>query len=241
MKIKHLSSAAHPSARRSGFRVLISGFRFQASAFLLCLLLIPLSARATSDPSLFPDGRQKVDLRPSERNPFIQQIAPEAAPAAAQEGTTEEARLRRIFRAMKIGAVSGAPGSKQVLLGSLIIKPGRTLPPILKNQFEVLRVLSVDDTSIVLAFVERDRSVAGRQIILPYGIKPEVTQMMFGDAFEKLTQVGPSGKIEAPPLTMQGVEEFLSGSRDADLRNMADREIQMMGVVTNADDSKKDK
>ena len=211
------------------------------SAFV-CLLLAPLCAHASSDPSLFPDGRQKLELPSSERNPFVQQIAPEAAPAAsAQEGTTEEARLRRIFRAMKIGAVSGTPDSKQVLLGSLILKPGRTLPPLLKNQFETLRVLSVDDTSVVLAFVERDHSASARQIILPYGIKPEVTQVMFGEAFEKLTQVGPNGKIDAPPLTMQGVEEFLSGSREADLRNMADRDVQMMGVVTNADNSKKEK
>jgi len=210
------------------------------SAFA-CLLVIPLGAHAATDPSLFPDGRQKVELRATERNPFAQQIAPEVAPTNAQEGTTEEARLRRIFRAMKVGAVSGTPGNRQVLLGPLILKPGRTLPPMLNNQFEVLRVLSVDDTSVVLAFVERDRSASARQIVLPFGIKPEVTQVMFGEAFEKLTQVGPSGKIEAPPLTMQGVEEFLNGSREADLRNMADREVQMMGVVRNAENSKKDK
>lgn len=219
----------------------VSGFKLQASGFLFFLLLIPLCARASSDPSLLPDSRQMMSLPASERNPFIQQIAPEAAPTNAQEGTTEEARLRRIFRAMKIGAASGTAGSKQVLLGSLILKPGRTLPPMLKNQFEVLRVLSVDDTSVVLAFVERDRSAASRQIILPYRIKPEVTQVMFGEAFEKLTQVGPNGKIEAPPLTMQGVEEFLNGSREADLRNMADREVQMMGVVTNAEKPTKEK
>lgn len=233
--------ASECRAKRGMCPIQVSGFRFHASAFLLCLLLIPLCARAAGDPSLFPDGRQKMELPSSERNPFIQQIAPEAPTTAPQEGTSEEARLRRLLRAMKIGAVSGAPGKMQVLLGSLILKPGSTLPSILKNQFEVLRVLSVDDTSVVLAFVERDKSAAARQIILPYDIKPHVTQVMFGEAFEKLAQVGPNGKIDAPPLTMQGVEEFLSGSREADLRNMADRDVQMMGVVTNADNSKKDK
>lgn len=233
--------ASECRAERGMCPIQVSGFRFHASAFLLCLLLAPLCAHATSDPSLLPDGRQKVELRPSERNPFVQQIAPEVAPATAQEGTSEEARLRRILRAMKIGAVSGAPDSRQVLLGSLILKPGRTLPPILKNQFEVLRVLSVDDTSVVLAFVERDRSASARQIILPYSVKPEVAQVMFGEAFEKLTEVGPNGKIQAPALTLPGVEDFLSGSRDADLRNMADRDVQMMGVVRNAEKTTKEK
>jgi hypothetical protein len=215
---------------------------FPLSTFhLLLFLLSPLLLRASSDSSLLPDGRQRAELRPSERNPFAQQITPEAAPATTQEGATEESRLRRILRAIKIGGVSGTAGHKQVLLGSLILKPGTVLPPILKNQFESLRVLSVDDTSVVLAFVERDPSVESRQIVLPYRIQPEVTQVMYGEAFEELTKVGPSGKIEAPPLTLQGANDLLKGSREAELRNMADRDVQLMGVITNAEKSTKGK
>ncbi|MEI8310935.1 MAG: hypothetical protein WCH98_09280 [Verrucomicrobiota bacterium] len=200
--------------------------------------------RAASDPSLFPDGRQRAELRPQERNPFAQQITVEEAPANPQEGASEEARLRRILRAMKIGGVSGTSDQRRVLLGSLILKPGTTLPPILKNQSETLRVLSVDDRAVVLAFVERDPSLAARQIALPIGIKPEVTQVMIGDVFEDLTKVGASGKIkesaatsspDPKQLTNQGVDDLLSASREANLRNMADRDVQMMGVITNAD------
>ena len=217
----------------------VSSFKFQVSAFLL--FLCPLLLHASGDPSLYPDGRQKVDLRPTERNPFAQQIAPEVVQANPQEGATEEARLRRILRAMKIGGVSGTPGDMRVLLGSLILKPGTTLPPILSNQFETLRVLSVDDTAVVLAFVERNSAISARQIVLPYAIKPGVSQVMIGDAFEELTKVGPSGKIAVPPLTIQGVDDLLKGSREADLRNMADRDVQMMGVITNAENAKKGK
>lgn len=214
-------------------------FRFSLSAFfLLCFSLL---LHASGDPSLYPDGREKVDLRPAERNPFAQQVVPEAAPANPQEGATEEARLRRILRAMKIGGVSGAPGDRRVLLGSLILKPGEILPQILNNQFEALRVLSVDDAAVVLAFVERDSAISARQIVLPYAIKPGVSQVMIGEAFEELTKVGPSGKIAAPPLTIQGVDDLLKGSREADLRNIADRDVQMMGVITNAENAKKGK
>ena len=218
----------------------LSDLSFPLSAFF-CLLLSPLLLRASSDPSLYPDGRQQVELRATERNPFAQQITPEVVPANPQEGATEEARLRRILRATKIGGVSGSGGNRRALLGSLILKPGMTLPPILSNQFETLRVVSVDDTAVVLAFVERDSALSVRQIVLPLAIKPSVSQVMVGEAFEELTKVGPSGKISAPPLTIQGVSDLLKGSREADLRNVADRDVQMMGVVTNAENPKKDK
>ncbi|MCK9589923.1 MAG: hypothetical protein WC076_07860 [Terrimicrobiaceae bacterium] len=218
----------------------LSALRLPLSALLL-LLLFSLPVHASSDPSLLPDGRQGVELRPSERNPFAQQIAPEVAPTTTQEGATEDSRLRRIFRAMKIGGASGKAGEKRVLLGSLIVKPGDTLPPILNNQIEMLRVLSVDDSSIVLAFVEKDPSASARQIVLGYKLKPEVSRVMFGEAFEELTKVGPGGKIDAPPLTIQGVNDLLKGSREADLRNMADRDVQMMGVVQDVKPTEKKK
>ena len=217
----------------------LSGFKFQVSAFLF--FLSPLLLRASGDPSLYPDGRQREELRPNERNPFIQAIPPEAVTTKPEEGATEEARLRRILRAMKIGGVSKGPDNKHVLLGSMILKPGKTLPQILNNQIEVLRVLSVNDNAVVLEFVEKDPSVSTRQLFLPFSIKPEVTQMMVGEAFEELTKVGPSGKISAPPLTNAGVDDFLKGSREADLRNVADRDVKMMGVPTNAENSPKGK
>ena len=236
MKRNLENAEANPAA--SVFREcpgLIVRFFFSASLFLLLISCL----RASSDPSLFPDSRQRVELRPNERNPIAQQIVPEAPPTNPQEGATEEARLRRILRALKIGGVSGPPGHRQVLLGSLILKPGNTLPPIVKNQFEVLQVISVDDASVVLGFVERDSSVSSRQIILPFSVKPEVSQVMIGEALEKLAKVSPTGKIDAPPLTLQGVDDLLKGSRDADLRNLTDREVETMGVDTNAQDKKK--
>ena len=232
--------ASECRAGRGKFSIQVSGFKFQVSVFL-CLLLFPQFLRAAGDPSLYPDGRQQVELRSTERNPFAQQIAPAVVPANAQEGASEEARLRRILRAMKIGGLSGSGSNRRALLGSLIVKPGATLPPILGNQFETLKVLSVDDTAVVLAFVERDYSVSARQIVLPFAIKPAVSKVMVGEAFEELTQVGPSGKISAPPLTLQGVNDLLKGSREADLRNIADRDVQMMGVTTNAENAKKEK
>lgn len=197
----------------------------------------PASLLASSDGTLLPEGRQKVELKPSERNPFVQQIAEEAPQTNPQAGTSEESHLRRIFRAIKVGGISGSNGKKQALLGSLIIKPGDILPPLLKNQFEVLRVLSVDDSAIVLGFVDKDSQVSVRQIVLPLNMKPAVARVMYGDAFEELTKVDANGKIDAPPLAHPGVDAFLKGSKDTDLENMTDRDVKIMGVGTNANNS----
>jgi len=182
-----------------------------------------------------------VDLLATERNPFIQQVTPEAAATTTPSVATEESRLRAIFRAIKIGGVSGTAGRRQALLGSLILKPGAVLPPVLKNQFEVLKVLSVDDSEVVLAFVERDASAESRQIVLPFRLKPEVARVMYGEAFQELTKIGATGKIELPPLTLQGVDDFLRGSQEADLRNMVDRDVRMTGAGSNAKDFQKGK
>lgn len=220
-------------------RPFVKGWLPGRTALVLLCAGIPCSLQASDDMGLQPEGRQKVELRPSERNPFTQQVSVEAPPTESDEGTTEESRLRSILRAVKIGGISGKPGRKHVLLGSLIIKPGDTLPPILNNQFEVLRVVSVDDASIILAFVERDKSQDARQVVLPIAIKPEVTQFMYGEAFEKLIKVGDNGQIDAPPLTNQGVDDFLKGSQQADLKNMADRDVQLMGVVHDSEPAEK--
>lgn len=209
----------------------------------LCLpATLPLNCPGAVDSLLFPDGRQVLDVRTTERNPFAQQIAePPIATANPQEGVSEEARLRRILRAVKVNGVSGTSGKHQVLLGSLILKPGVILPPLISNQIEVLRVVSVDETSMTLEFVEKDPAVDARKIVLPFNLKPEVTQFLYGEAVEDLAQIGPKGQTQLPPLSSEGVSEIVKGSQDAELKSMADRDVKLMGVVRDEQKPKKDK
>ncbi len=204
------------------------------AAFLFSLFTFPLSSFAAA-PELLPDGRQTVDVRAGERNPFTQQAAPEQGATASSESASEEARLRRIIRAVKIGGVSGGNGQFRILLGSLILSPGETLPPIIRNQSEMLRVLSVDESSLTLAFVERDPSADPRKIVLPVGMKPEVSQFMFGEAVESLLQIGPRGAPKLPPLESPAVAEILNSSQEVELRNVADRDVKLMGGVQDAE------
>lgn len=230
-------SASACRAERGKNHLPPSTFRFP---LFFSLLLLSANAPAASESLLYPDARQVLEVRGNERNPFIQQIAEPTSVAAPQEGVTEEARIRRILRAVKISGVSGSPGNRQLLLGSLILKPGFVLPPLLNNQAEVLRVVSVDESSITLEFVEKDPAADARKVVLSFDLKPEVNQFLYGEAVEELAQIGPKGQPKMPPLTAGGVTEILKGSQDAELQNIADRDVKLMGVVRDEQDPKKD-
>ncbi len=216
----------------------VAGFKFPVSVFL-SLLLFPLCAPAATDSALFPDGRETIALRPGERNPFTQQVVQEAQTTAAPETASEESRLRRILRTIKISGVSGGNGKFQALLGSLILKPGNTLPPLINNQSEQLRVAAVDSRSLTLAFVERDPSADPRQIVLPIGIKPDVTQFLYGEAVEDLIKLDQKGQSTLPPIENPEVAKILKDSQDVDLNNMTDRGVKLMGVVHDVPQPKK--
>ena len=230
--------ASECRVERGECSIQVSSFKLQVSVFLF-LLLPPLLLRAAIDPSLYPDGRKKVEVRPAESIPFAQQIVQEAPAIAPQEGATEEARLRRILKAMKIGGVSKGLGDKQVLLGSLILKPGKTLPPLLNNQIEVLRVLSVNDNTVVLEFVEKDPAVAARQLFLPFEIKAEVRQFMYGDAVEEVAKAGVAPQPNLPQAANPPdpvIRSILANSQEAEQIRNSDK---LMGVDPNAEDKKK--
>ena len=228
-----------PRGAREG---VLSAFRFPVSGFLL-FLLFPTLASAITDPRLFPDARESTTLRSNERNPFTaQQVVQESQTPAVPEAASEESRLRRILQAVKIGGVSGGNGKFQALLGSLIIKPGDSLPPLISNQFEELRVTSVDPSSITLSFFERDSTANPRQIVLPVGIKPDVSQFLYGEAVEELTQIDPQRGRTAPLPQVENpaVTQTLKGSQDVDLKNLTDRAVKLMGVLHDAKKSEKE-
>lgn len=197
------------------------------------LILSPPAAPAAADALLFPDARQTVEVRSNERNPFGQTVSPEvqSTGGAAQETVSEESRLRRILRALKISGVSGQGSSRRALIGSLILQPGDPLPPLIANQAESLRVASVDDSQVILEFIEKDPAAESRKITLFYGLQPTVAQFLFGEAVEELAQIGAKGQSQMPALISPKVSEILQKAQDAELKNLVDRNVRMMGVV----------
>lgn len=197
------------------------------------LVLFAPAALAAGDKLLFPDGRQALEVRPGERNPFGQQIAPEvqSTTAGTQDTVSEESRLRRILRALKISGASSQGSSRRILIGSLILKPGDPLPPLITNQAESLRVLSVDESQVILEFIDKDPTAETRKITLFYALDPTVSQFLFGEAVEELAQIGAKGQAQIPTLTSPAVSEILQKAEAAELKNLVDRNIRMMGVI----------
>ncbi len=191
---------------------------------------------ALSDPSLLPEGREAIEIRSGERNPFAVQIVQEkgAAEPSATEGLSEEARIRRILGTLRVTGATMGPGKKQALMGSLIVKPGDTLPALLNNQSEVLKVLSLENGIITLVFHERDPSAEPRRIMVPVNLRPTVTQFLFGEAVENLAQIDLKGRSTLPPLTNPAVTEVLSGSQASEVQGLTEREVTLMGVVHDA-------
>ena len=191
--------------------------------------------------SLRPDGREAIEIQSGERNPFAVQIVQDKGPAETSptEGLSEEARIRRILGTLRVTGSSQGEDRTKVLMGSLIVKPGDTLPPLIQNQSERIKVLSLEDGMLTLVFMERDPMAEPRRMVVPIDMKPAVTQFLFGEAVENLAQIDQKGRSALPPLTNPSVTEVLSGSQESEVQGLTDREVSLMGVVHDAKAPKK--
>ena len=188
-----------------------------------------------------PTGRTPITLQPGTRNPFGQAVTAQE-PTTIEATETEESRLRRIIGFIKVGGVSGTPEKRQVLLGSLILKPGDTLQPLIEGQVEVLHVKSIASDFVLLNFVEKDASVEPREVRIPIKMAPRVTQMLYGEATEHLLSAAPkvAHPSSIPALPLKGVQDFIEGSKQADLLNVTIRKVELMGGGKDAEPSKQE-
>jgi len=148
---------------------------------------------------------------------------------------TEESRLRRFFGSVKIGGVARSGNKCQILLGSLILKEGQIVPQLFAKQEERIRVASITPKELRLVFVEKEPTADSvREIIIPYGFTPKVSQLLYGEAAQKLGVVNADGKQSDKKVPFKGVEDFLKSSQESDLQNMVDQEFDLMGEVKDA-------
>ncbi len=192
-------------------------------------LFVGLSG-ALADIDVLPSKRETVEVLESDRNPFGLARSPEEPQTIAQ-AESEESRLRRLLSSAKVAGISGSDENPSALLGSVVLRPGATLPPFFRNQSEKLRVKSVASTEIVLEFVEVRSEIQPREIRIPVALKPRVDQLLVGEIFEKLVTpevVGPN----AAGLTLPAVEDSLRGSREVSLQNLVERRRELMGTIS---------
>jgi hypothetical protein len=149
--------------------------------------------------------------------------------ALAIETESEEARLRRIFSDLRVAGVSGSGSEKKVLLGTLILRQGKTVPNLLRDQAEVLKVSEISEESVKITFEDREAGAEPRLIVIPLRQKPVVTQLLFGETFE---QMG-GGGAALPTLKSEQAQAIIDDAKSVDLINMTTRTVELMGPTEN--------
>jgi len=140
---------------------------------LLLSLLAAAPLPAASPVGMLPEEKQAITLSDAERNPFGKP-GPKTPLKPEEDTESEEARIRGIFGGLSTVGVGERDGEYSALVGSLVVKAGSELPPILPNQKERLRVLRVRKDTIEIGFVEKDETAETRTITLIVAMKPEV-------------------------------------------------------------------
>jgi hypothetical protein len=163
--------------------------------------------------ALEPEERIPETVEEGERNPFglLSVPAPEEAEEVTIKVETEEMKIRRILGNMRVAGVSGQPGSYRVLLGSMQLREGDTLPRLFANQAERLRVEEITDRRIVLAFIERSpqKDLPPRTIGLGVDLSPRVRSLLPGEVFTSIIPFDEKGAPALPPLATGSVDAIV--------------------------------
>jgi hypothetical protein len=178
-----------------------------------------------------PGSFQPVALPPGTRNPFAQGIALGGSAEKEETSESEETRLKKIIKALKVAGVKKGGKTPELLLGPFILTGGTTLPQLIANQTETLVVSKITDTEVTLKFVEKDKSVNVREIPVPYDLTPKVAEFFYGDLIETVAKTSKEGKSALDAKLKSGaVEAIEKNAKDADYQGFAERKTEMMGV-----------
>jgi hypothetical protein len=181
-----------------------------------------------------PERREPATVVEGERNPFgLVSLPPEEVQEVEQIASeTEEMRIRRILANMRISGVSGSPGSYRVVLGSMQLEQGETLPKLFVDQAEVLRVQSIGEREIILAFEEKAPGLPARTIGLSYDLTPRPQSLLSGELFKKLVPFTPKGSPDLKPLEVPAVKAIAEGAEKSGLQGLTERSHELMGEAS---------
>jgi hypothetical protein len=178
-----------------------------------------------------PDARKPAKVDEAERNPFGRvSVTEEEGRAEGPVSLTDEQKLKRVLSKMRVGGVSGAPGSYKVLLGPLTLAAGDVLPSLFEGQGETIRVESVGDRKISFVFVERDNAPP-RRFEVSIDLKPKVRSLLVGETFLSLIPFDKDGEVALEPLQAAAVGSLTENSKSppADLQSLVDRSTEFLG------------
>lgn len=93
----------------------------------------------------------KIDIK--RRNPFAERKKV-VANRPTEQVETEESKIRTFFDKQKISGLMNLGGKYSISLGRLTLEQGMTVPPVIPNQTQILRVMKVTDSELEIGWVE---------------------------------------------------------------------------------------
>lgn len=149
-------------------------------ALLAAMLLPALAGRAAppKEVGLLPGDKKPLLIRQEERNPFAKKEEKTEIIPVEDDSASEESQIRAVLLQLRVvGRINGSDGRK-VLLDDLILEAGKTLPPVIPNQTETLKVHAIYDSAVEIVWLEADPATDPRRLFIPINMKPEVSRAL---------------------------------------------------------------
>lgn len=174
------------------------------SLFFCFSMGVAPQAAWTSD--LLPDDKVPEQVQESERNPFARR-GPATQTTVVEDRESEESRIRRVFERMAVSGFSDGEGQQGALVGILRLRQGGTVPAVLPNQTEKLRVDSITNEKVELVFLENEGVEENRKITLRYSLKPQVRYLL-GSQVPPVPEISPlEGRFPPDKLLLPDEEQ----------------------------------
>lgn len=127
-----------------------------------------------------PDQKRPLVLKENERNPYAKRSAEEEA--TDENGINqEEQQIRARLSSLTVSGRSQGPNGLRVLLGDIILEQGRLLPQLLEEQSENLKVLEINEDTVILGWLDiESNEPTGKTMQVAYDLTPMVTYALHG-------------------------------------------------------------
>lgn len=144
-----------------------------------------------------PEEKRPLVLKESERNPYAKRN-PQQEGEREETTNGEELKIRERLGELSVTGRSEGPNGLRVLLGDIILEEGRVLPQLIEDQSESLRVVELNEDTVVLGWLDLESGeLTGKTMQVSYDLAPKVSYALHGQT------AGESG--EEPVQRLMGV------------------------------------
>jgi hypothetical protein len=200
--------------------------------------------------------QDKTDYHPEEkmdikrRNPFAEKAKKLEAKSIENQTESEGSKIRSYLQKQKVSGIIKLNDKYIATVGRLVMEAGQTLPPLIPDQTQILRVMRVDKNTVELGWVEGSPydTASPRKIVLKVDLTPRVeVQLVSSETDSKDTtkntyMLDDTGKLYFPPRSdlmpdpSEIAENLPPGSDINPLGALNDEEKDQMHDMESAED-----